>query len=274
MEFRLPDSNGWSAMHLVSDDWGNIALIVKREYAMSGGAAEPRKGILEGFIVADTVDPDAVDEHDRPIIRREAETALFKHRADLIYLGRGTEAPDARGGIIDSAEIKLNGQARRRFTRSMAAPEFDPVNLFGYHPRQSRLSRPYDPDTFDYASDGIDLFWSARRSSVFQVIGTAPDFEGAAAISVETVSPETPTNVDADILAAFSMTIPTVTATPFVWEGGSNKPANWCRRAPLRLEADTITINGGLVSVLWRGALPLQHYPAADLRRVDLKEAA
>jgi hypothetical protein len=273
MEFTLPDSPGWSAMHLVSGDWGNIAIIAKREYEVSGSSAAPRDD-LDGFVLVDTVDGTAVDEADRPIIRCEAETALFKTRGDVFYLGRGTEVPDGNGGIIDTAEFKVNGTVRRRFTRTGVPAQTDPRNLFGYQSRLGRLNPPYDPETFDYASDGDELFWSARRGGSFQIPVTARNFEGSAAISVESVSPETEADVDAEVIVAFSMTIPTVTATPFVWEGGSNAPANWCRRAPETLRADTITVDGARVSVLWRGSLALSGTPAADLRRIDLKEAA
>ena len=98
MDFTLPDSPGWSAMHLVSGDWGNIAIIAKREYEVSGSSAAPRDD-LEGFVLVDTVDGTAVDEADRPIIRREAETALIKTRGDVLYLGRGTEVPETRSYV-------------------------------------------------------------------------------------------------------------------------------------------------------------------------------
>lgn len=260
MDLTLPESPGWSGMHLVNDDWGNIAVIVKREWVIAGGNTTPASD-PKGVVVTDEVSTQVIDGDDTMVIEREAETALFKTRADVLFLGIGTtQAP-----LIDSAELRLNGATRRRFTRS---GDGDPINLFGYEPRPLRVPG-YKPETFDYRTQGANLFWSARRSNGFSVPSSALNLAGPQSVEVTTTTDGTET-----VEKAFDVDLPGITATPFVWEGGSNKPAYWCKRPALALLADTLTVDGDMVSVVWRGALPLASYPAADLRRIDIKEAA
>ncbi|MEL7097509.1 MAG: hypothetical protein AAGM84_01650 [Pseudomonadota bacterium] len=264
MEIRVPQTGGWTALHLMNAAWGHIGVIAKRAYAVANGAATP--AAPQEIIVTDTVDPAATDGEDFPVIRREAETALFKAQGDVLFLGRGTEAADSSGAQITSASLRVAGAQRRRYTRQPDAA--DPVNLFGYEPRTKRVPG-YDPDTFSFAASGAALFRSARRSAGFSVPVSTLLPTGSAQVEVTTQSAGT-----TDTLTAFEITMPPLTATPFVWEGGTNTPSNWCKRAPLQLVPDTMTIEGDLVSVLWRGKLALSAVPAADLRRLKIEEAA
>lgn len=280
MEFLLPNSPGWSAMHLMNAEWGKIALIVKREYLLDSGQGTltPRDDV-EGLIVADTIEPTITDDEDRPVVRRGADLALFTAHADLIYLGVGTEALDPHGVRFDTAAFRVDGVARRSFTRPSPAFAPDPVNLFGYHPKADRLSPPYDPATFDFAAQGASLFRAARRDGGYSVSNGLPALAGDLDIRVETTSSGSDTDpftgdVIPDVVAEFSLSVPDMVAIPFVWEGGKNSPAYWCRRAPVALKADTLTIEGDRVSLIWRGALPLSEVPAPDLRQVNIQEAA
>jgi len=222
-EIVLPETDGWGATHLVNGDWGRIGVIAKRAYAVSGGVATPSR-MPEDIVVTDTVAPDATDGEDLPVIRREAETALFKAQGDVLYLGRGTETPASDGGQVTAASITLAGAERRRYARGSDGA--DPVNLFGYEPRSKRVPG-FDPDTFNYAAHGAALFRSARRSAGFSVpVDTLlPTGTLTAQVTVQSAG-------TTDTLATFDITLPPLTATPFVWEGGSNAPANCANARP------------------------------------------
>ena len=266
MELVLPESEGWAGMHLMNAEWGNIGVIAKRTYAVSGNTAT--EAPAEDIVITDTLEPAAQDGEDNPVIRREAETALFKSHGDVLYLGRGTEALDSDNALIDEATITVNGQERRRYARG-GPVSVDPVNLFGYEPRTKRISGGYDPDTFDFATDGAALFRSARRSIGYSVPVSSKLPSGTLDVTVTTQSPGA-----TDTLADFVIMLPAVQATAFVWEGGRNDPPNWCKRSAIALEADTMTISGATVTVVWRGKLSLSAVPIADLRRLTLREVA
>lgn len=277
MEIILPDGPGWSALHLVSADWGSSAVIVKREWRITGqttvsyapGAGEA----LEGVIMADTVTMRDVAGTEVQIIAREAETALFKSYTDILFLGRGTEARDPDGQDVSSAFLRVGGVTRRTYARP-AAQHRDPVNLFGYEPRANRITGDIVPGAFDYAGTAPSLFRSARRSNGYAIPNPAFALSGALEIAVSTRNAAMTTDDPDHPVAEVSVQVPDVTAQAFVWEGGANAPANWCRRAPRAMVADTLTVGLDRVSVLWRVALPLAEMPAADLRRIDVKEAA
>lgn len=272
MDLTLPDSTGWSGMHLVNKDWGSIAVIVKREWVIEGGSTTPADTVA-GIVVADVVSIHDIDGEDTLVIEREAETALFKTRKDVLYLSSSTETPDAQGKQIITASLFVNDTERRRFTRG-GATSTDPVNLFGYEPRTTRIAGGYDAETFDFPTEGAALFWSARRSDGFSVFGTDWDLSGSITLRVESRNADMDPADDPLALPEVTVDLPDITATPFVWEGGSNTPAHWCKRPALALVADTLTLDGDRVSAIWRGALPLASHPAADLRRIDIKEAA
>lgn len=265
MEFVLPKTLGWSAMHLVNKDWGNIAVIVKREYQVSAGKAIP-KAVSEGLVLTDTVAMREIAGQNTLVISREAETALFKTKSDILYLGRGTQANDSSDNKIISARLSLNGSDRRTYIRG-GSQDIDPINLFGYEPRTTRIAGGYDQATFSFPDQGDDLFHSTRRSMGYAVPSAVLNLSGVLQIKVSTHS-----FGGDDTLADFILALNKVSAIPFVWEGGLNKPAYWCKRTALALTADTITINANQLSVIWRGQLPLANHPAADLRRITLKE--
>ena len=272
MQFTFPPSPGWSALHLSNADWGSIAVIVKQEWRLSSGALGPDLN-PEGIVLTDTVDLHEIDGQDMQIIHREADTALFKTRTDVFYVGRGTEVADVDGREVSSASLSVGGVTRRMYQRSGAAT-VDPINLFGFENRINRIPGGYNPESFSFPAQGGLLFWGARRSLGFSVTGTNWPLTGTQRVEITTRNADMEADDPSHILLGFDLTVPGLSMTPFVWEGGSNAPSNWCRRAAQSLTPDTLTIDGNRVSVIWRGALPLLTTPVADLRRIDLKEAA
>ena len=260
MQIVLPDTPGWSAAHASNAEWGSTAIIAKRRYVRSGASADASDP--EEVRTGDVVETRSVGGDDTVIIARESELAFFKTRADVLALGwAGVPA-----GAVTGASLSLNGVERRRFA-GLDARALDPVNLFGYEPRRTRIPGGYDMATFTFAGQGGALFQSARRSGGWTLPNTALTLTGAQRIEVAVT-----TAAGTETVADVTLTLPAVTATPFVWEGGSNKPAYWCRRADVPLVADTITLTEADVTVLWRGALPLADAPLADIRQVTLKE--
>jgi hypothetical protein len=273
MDIALPATPGWSAMHLIEDqDWHQIAVIAKREYDVAGGAATAADD-PDGVLMADDFNSAVAN------IRVESDIALRKTMVDWHFLDLSTGSGPWTGRI-DTAALTVNGSVRVSFAkRSSVDPNrevvIDPDNLFGYEPRSDRitLSNSTDPDviadSFDFDAQTPGLFRSTRRSDGFVAGPSTLPLPQTLDVTVSTTTAGTTTNV-----MTLGMTVPQLTATAFLYEGGPDKAAFWCRRDPVPMVADTLTLTTTRAAILWRTALSIATHPVADLRMILIEEAA
>jgi hypothetical protein len=268
MEMILPHTDGWSAIHLIEKGWGHIAVIVKREWRVASDGSTTPRSHPDSLILAEQVQMSQIDGEEVLVIVREAETALLKHSVDLHLLGIGTEWKDETGSEIDRARLTLNGEICCTYQRQTDAG-IDPVNLFGFEPRPARIdtSQP-----FNFADHAPALFRSMRRSGDYLSASPPPNLAGIQQMQVTTTSNLGGSPEHHETVADCRVDVPVLEMHPFVWEGGRNDPPYWCHRPAQTLLADTLILSGDILSVLWRAALPLSDYPAADLRRLEIKE--
>lgn len=264
MELILPQSQGWSALHVAAEAWGHIAVIAKRRYTVAGGIATP--AAAAPVLVADEYDPLT------KTIKREGELALFKTQLDWHFLG-ASAMNGAWGGWAKTASFSVNGVEVVRFNRPFEDESewADAVNLFGFEPRDRRVTPALDlstTDPKDVVFDGAALFHATRRSDGFVATEMSPlprDIDA----TVSSIRGETSTEH-----GRASLHIPDVFMQAFVWEGGPDNKAFWCARAKVALVLDTFTMDATSVEVLWRGRLAMATHPLADLRQIVLKEEA
>lgn len=234
-------------MPLMDDVWGQVGVVVKRGFGSDGKPAVTALRLAD--VMADTR------------ILAEAEMALFKTSVDFHLQGLGN-AVDAAAISVDAVEVLT-------YAKLAVDPLADPDNLFGYEPRDARISLNTTGSDFDLATQGPDLFRSTRRTKGYLPKPFAGLSTGAVHL-VATSRIEATTTTRADL----TVTLKTLTLHVWLYEGGPDRDDYWCAHAQTTLVADTVTLTPVGAEVLWRGAVPLTAAPLALIRKLEIREGA
>lgn len=292
MEIVLPQTDGWSAVPLIDDEWAHSGLVVKRDYDVAGGVAVPSAASGE------VLTGDALDGRD---ILRDGEMALFKAQTDWHYLGNPSGF-----ATLTEAVMLVNGQERARFDNPVLAFTPDAHNLFGFEPRDRRvvLAVPeFDKDDLIAAKAAREIENAANGIVMTEVeladavladdFGYSFDFNAhIPAIFHSTRRSEgysnpnaaLPVPLEMDIsftgaldggaleLPSISLSRPDIEVTVMVYEGGPDKPEYWCKRPALAMVPDTVIVSQTTASILWRAKFADTTHPIADIRQFTLSE--
>lgn len=268
MEIRLPQTNGWNAMHLIEKNWGKISVIVKRVWRVESDGSTTPISTPVNFQLTEDVSMESIDGDGVMMIIRETETALLKESVDVHFLGFGTEYRHPDGHRIDRAILSLNDQPRCIYLRQSSAG-IDPINLFGYEPRSERVDAS---GSFNFNQDAASFFSSIRRSGDYQSFTSSLDLKNTQHFNVSVTYNLGHETEFEEILADCRVHIANLELSALVWEGGRNDPAHWCRQPSQVMRTDTLTLSGNSLSILWRSAIPLTDFSASDVRCIDIKE--
>jgi len=241
MQIVLPSGPGWAAMALIGADWDRLGVVAKCGFGPTG-ARQASALRLSDQIAADR-------------LTAEADTALFKTRTDFHLQGIGN--------AVDAADFTVNGALVLTYAKPLA-PEPDPQNLFGYEPRDRRITLS---GALDLPAQGPGLFRSIRRSGGYQPQPFAGLPPGAVhAVVRSTTGATTTTRADRTV------TLPAVAVRVWLHEGGPDREPYWCPHAKATLTPDTLTLTPAGTEVLWRASVALSQTPLTAIRKLEILE--
>ena len=254
MQIILPQGTGWAAMPLMDDTWGQVGVVAKRSFDTDGN---PVAGALR---LADAIEG-YQDSANKPRIRilAEADIALFKQQVDVHLSGVGNQ--------VDAATIAFNDTPVMSYAGVAANPPTDPANLFGYEPRENRITAA-SMTPFDFAATTPEVFHSSRKSGG----GYTPNLP--AMPLPESLKIRATSRIGALMRnhASLTLTLKQLTLHVWLYEGGPDREDYWCAHAQTPLVADTVTLTPAGAEVLWRGAVSLASTPLALIRKFEIRE--
>lgn len=253
MQIILPKGTGWAAMPLMDDDWGQVGLVAKCSFDAGGNR------VAGALRLSDVVEPyKDSNNRDRVRILAEADTALFKTQVDVHLRGIGNQ--------VDAASVTFNAVKVMDFAGVAANPPADPANLFGYEPREDRISTAAMAP-FSFAGTTPQVFHSSRKSGGYTPTLPARPLPVTLAVKATSrVGPVTRTH------AAMTLTLPRLTLRIWLYQGGPDRDPYWCAHGQTPLLADTVTLTPAGAEVLWRGAVATTDAPLALIRKFEILE--
>jgi hypothetical protein len=284
MEVLLPPGPGYSGLFVrglrgvansnAVEEAG--AVIVKRSFAITGGALVPDAG-GDKLALADSLET----HENRPWVTYESELALAKQSSDIIVLGGRAPARWAWVKLGATVWLKRDDQAQDPANDTDRDLE---QNLFGWHPRgqiarrnDARMvtDRPDDPPT-TAPSDRYDRFQNAQRrlggSIKISHAGTLPS-QGSITVLRAPADDEASQTELLDV----SYDFPQLSLTLFIHHGrGPDRDTRWCPEAQPPLVLDTIVLRPTLAKAhaLWRRSWPWGAPGEDTLRRAQVIEGA
>ena len=256
MEIILPQGTGWAAMPLLDEEWGQVGVVAKRCFDTTG---TPVAGALRLADQAESYQ----DSNDETRIRiiAEADIALFKQQVDVHLRGVGNQ--------VDAASITFNDVAVMAYAGLAANPATDPVNLFGYEPRENRITKA-SMTPFNFAATTPEVFHSSRKPGG----GYTPNLPAMPLPVTLKILATSRVGLDTGTRAKLTLTLPRLTLRVWLYEGGPDRDAYWCSHAAMPMQADTVTLTPAGAEVLWRGAVSLATTPLALIRKFEITEGA
>jgi hypothetical protein len=284
MEVLLPSGPGYSALFVrglrgvassnAVEEAG--AVIVKRSFAIAGGALVPDAG-------GDKLElADKLEVHDdRPWVTYESELALAKSSGDIIVLGGRSPARWAWVKIGATVWLKRDDQIQDPGGDADRDLE---QNLFGWHPRSqvarrndARMvtDRPDAPPT-TAASDRYDRFQNARRRQGGSIKVSREGALPSQGNMVVLRAPDDDEDNQTELLNV-SYDLPPLELTLFIHHGrGPDRDTRWCPEPQPPLVLDTIVLRPELAKAhaLWRRSWRWGVPGADTLRRALVSEGA
>ncbi|MGK6353922.1 hypothetical protein ACMGDH_01695 [Sphingomonas sp. DT-207] len=281
MEVLLPPGPGYSALFIrglrgvansnAVEEAG--AVIVKRSFAIAGGALIPDAG-------GDKLElADKLEVHDDlPWVTYESELALTKASGDIVVLGGRSPAQWAWVKLGTTVWLKRDDQAQDPDGETDRDLQ---QNLFGWHPRSQTArrndarmvtDRPESPTTA--ASDRYDRFQKAQRrqggSIKISHQGVLPTHGNIVVLR----APDDDEDNQTELLDV-SYDFPQLSLTLFIHHGrGPDRDTRWCPEAQPPLVLDTIVLRPTLAKAhaLWRRSWRWGEPGEDTLRRAQVTE--
>lgn len=310
MKSDFPSADGFSGVFIQSSLGKGLGstpvpymgFVLKREYDIVGTNLVPTN-------LAPTNTPQGIHVQDdapqnlRPFSVSESEVVLFKPEADLHVKGSLELNNNYKIYLTPPSGVKTlwyertyNSTAIKIQVDGQAIDDLEAnVNMFGWEPRFSddRLQdiqlaffdandTPMNPDQFlpengsQKAHTVImtrlnDRFNNSFRRAFYKRQGMESEIIPGSHISIERQS-----LTDSNNAEKIHIYLPEefVEAYYFVYHGaGKDKENFWCRKPVQNVRLDTVVIDpaAAQVSAFWRGSWPLDRYPLAQYRKLEVK---